>query len=567
MSSVLYRQMNITLEAFCVVLCALLLFYFYLGRKTTDQSAKWFVGMTASNILMLLGDIVHRVLSGVPGLPVYYALWTAITVYFAASGTLMLAFMGYVIVYLGRTARIPPRWFRVGAALAGAQVLLALTTPLTRAVFYISPDNIHYRGPLMLLTQLLAFVLYVLIFFLLMKHRRGLTGRDFAALLSYIIVPLIAELVQFITYEIAALNVALSLELVLIFIFIQVDTALSRKQNENRLMKIEAQHMESLREQQEDLIDQITTVLSNTVEAKDLYTHGHAVRVAQYAREIMSRMGGDEQAQRNIYYMGLLHDIGKIRIPDSIINKQGRLTDEEFDQIKLHTVAGYHILKKITPIPDLASGARWHHERWDGRGYPNGLSGENIPLVARIISVADAYDAMTSNRSYRDTIPQAKVRSEIERGIGSQFDPTVARIMLDMIDTDTGYTMKQVVSSYGESILVIDDDPMVFQFVKLALEGENYTLTYADTADEGILLMLEEKFDLVLLDVEMPGKDGFAVLRWIRDHLRKTRVIFLTGDRELHIIKRGEELGVDDYVTKPIFLPTLKECVRNVLSH
>ncbi len=563
----LYRQMNITLETFCVILCALLLFYFYLGRRTTDRSAKWFVGMTASNILMLLGDIAHRVLSGMPGLPVYYALWTANTVYFTASGMLMLTFMGYVIVYLGRTARISPRWFRAGAVLAGAQVLLALITPLTRAVFYISPDNIHHRGPLVLLTQALAFVLYALIFLLLMKHRRGLAGRDFAALLSYIIVPLIAELVQFITYEIAALNVALSLELVLIFIFIQVDTALSRKQNENRLMKIEAQHMERLRAQQEDLIDQITTVLSNTVEAKDLYTHGHAVRVAEYAREIMSRMGGDEQAQRNIYYMGLLHDIGKIRIPDSIINKRGCLTDEEFDQIKLHTVAGYHILKKITPIPDLASGARWHHERWDGQGYPNGLSGENIPLVARIISVADAYDAMTSNRSYRDTIPQAKVRSEIQRGMGAQFDPSVAQIMLDMIDADPGYDMKQVVSSYGESILVIDDDPMVFQFVRRALEGENYTLTYVDDPDEGILLMQEEKFDLVLLDVEMPGKDGFTVLRWIRDHLRRMRVIFLTGDRELHIIKRGEELGVDDYVTKPIFLPALKECVRNVLSH
>ncbi len=559
--------MNITLEAFCVVLCALLLFYFYLGRKTTDQSAKWFVGMTVSNILMLLGDIVHRVLSGMPGLPVYYALWTAITVYFAASGTLMLAFMGYVIVYLGRAARISPRWFRMGAVLAGAQVLLALSTPLTHVVFYISSDNIHHRGPLILLTQLLAFVLYILIFLLLMKHRRGLTGRDFAALLSYIIVPGIAELVQFVTYEIAALNVALSLELVLIFIFIQVDTALSRKQNENRLMKIEAQHMEHLREQQEDLVDQIITVLSNAVEAKDPYTHGHAVRVAGYAREIMSRMGGDEEAQRNIYYMGLLHDIGKIRIPDSIINKQGRLTDEEFDQIKLHTVAGYHILKKITPIPDLASGARWHHEQWDGHGYPNGLSGENIPLVARIISVADAYDAMTSNRSYRDTIPQAKVRAEIARGMGKQFDPAVAQVMLDMIDADANYTMKQVVSPYTESILVIDDDPMVFQFVKLALKGENYILTYADNGDEGILLMQEEEFDLVLLDVEMHGKDGFTVLRWIRDHLHRMKVIFLTGDRELHIIKRGEELGVNDYVTKPIFLPALKECVRNVLRH
>ncbi len=128
--------------------------------------------------------------------------------------------------------------------------------------------------------------------------------------------------------------------------------------------------------------------------------------------------------------MGLLHDVGKIGVPDEIINKTSRLTDDEFAQIKKHLVVGEKILKNIKEMPQLSFGARWHHERIDGRGYPDGLKGDEIPEQARIIAVADAYDAMTSNRSYRELMAQEKVRGEIERGKGAQFDEKFADIML-----------------------------------------------------------------------------------------------------------------------------------------
>jgi putative two-component system response regulator len=166
--------------------------------------------------------------------------------------------------------------------------------------------------------------------------------------------------------------------------------------------------------------------------------------VAEYAREIARRAGYSPQEQDEIYMMGLLHDVGKIGIQDAIINKNGRLTDEEFAVIKTHPSVGAEILKKITDLPTLVTGARWHHERFDGGGYPDGLSGEEIPEVARIIAVADTYDAMTSNRSYRSQLPQEQVRAEIARCSGSQFDPRFAEIMLAMIDEDTGYEMREV---------------------------------------------------------------------------------------------------------------------------
>lgn len=200
-------------------------------------------------------------------------------------------------------------------------------------------------------------------------------------------------------------------------------------------------------EQQEKLnrlTIQIVMTLSGAVDAKDPYTNGHSRRVAEYSREIALRAGYDQAYGERIYLIGLLHDIGKIGIPDTIINKPDRLSDEEYELAKNHPVVGCKILENIPEFPELAIGAHWHHERFDGKGYPDGLSGMDIPEEARIIAVADTYDAMTSRRSYRDVLPQEVVRSEIEKGVGTQFDPRFSRIMLQMIDEDKEYQMRQM---------------------------------------------------------------------------------------------------------------------------
>ena len=188
---------------------------------------------------------------------------------------------------------------------------------------------------------------------------------------------------------------------------------------------------------------QIVKALSGAIDAKDTYTNGHSTRVAEYAREIARRAGFSESAQNDIFMMGLLHDVGKIGISDAIINKPARLSDEEYAIIKTHSVIGETILKNIPEFPKLSIGTRWHHERYDGSGYPDGITGEAIPVEARIIAVADAYDAMTSKRSYRTNLPQHIVRDEVVRGKGTQFDPRFADIMLGMIDEDPEYEMRE----------------------------------------------------------------------------------------------------------------------------
>ena len=187
------------------------------------------------------------------------------------------------------------------------------------------------------------------------------------------------------------------------------------------------------RERDRQIIVQSMKTFSNFIDAKDEYTRGHSLRVAYYTRKIAQRLDFDEDALDNIYYIALLHDVGKIYIPDEILMKPGKLTDDEMNIIKTHTTKGATILKDFSSIPFIMDGAEYHHERFDGTGYPSGLKGEEIPLVARIIGVADAYDAMNSNRCYRPAFPKDRIIEELKKYSGLQFDPDIVKIMLELL--------------------------------------------------------------------------------------------------------------------------------------
>lgn len=329
--------------------------------------------------------------------------------------------------------------------------------------------------------------------------------------------------------------------------------------------KVDEQTLE-LRGQQkkiDELYIQTVTALSEAVDAKDRYTSGHSRRVAEYSRMIAARMGKSREEQKEIYRAGLLHDVGKIRVPVEIINKPGRLTDEEYNIIKLHPVTGYHILQGISGNRDIAIAAKYHHERYDGKGYPNGLGGENIPEMARILGVADSYDAMTSNRSYRGVLPQEVVRAEIEKGRGTQFDPYVADIMLQLMDEDTEYKMQQN-NTGNKKILIVDDEPMNHKIIEHIIKDEQmYQIISAYSGQEALDILAKEKVKLIMLDVVMPEMDGLETLRLIRDKYQ-TPVVLMTADKTLDASTGLAELSCDDYVTKP-FLPLLiKEVIYNM---
>ncbi|MBL8764521.1 MAG: HD domain-containing protein [Phycisphaerae bacterium] len=178
--------------------------------------------------------------------------------------------------------------------------------------------------------------------------------------------------------------------------------------------------------------------LTASIDAKDRYTCGHSERVAHLAKRLALTTGMDEGQAERIRISGIVHDVGKIGVPEAVLCKQGRLTDDEFAAIKLHPSIGYRILKDIPQMSDIVPGVLYHHERWDGRGYPEGLQGQRIPLVARILALADSFDAMSSNRSYRAAMPRERVLAEIRRCAGTQFDPdlTPAFVSLDFTEFD-----------------------------------------------------------------------------------------------------------------------------------
>lgn len=186
-------------------------------------------------------------------------------------------------------------------------------------------------------------------------------------------------------------------------------------------------------ERDNEIIRESIETFTGFIDAKDPYTNGHSNRVAQYTRLIAKEMGFHGEDLDRIFYIALLHDCGKIGVPDNILGKPGKLTNEEFEIIKSHTVRGGEILHSFKSLKDADEGALYHHERYDGKGYPEGRAGEDIPLIARMICVADSFDAMNTNRVYRNRLTKERILEEIETNRGKQFDPKIADIMLKLL--------------------------------------------------------------------------------------------------------------------------------------
>lgn len=331
-----------------------------------------------------------------------------------------------------------------------------------------------------------------------------------------------------------------------------------------RKIRMHIKKVEESQRKLENMNEKMVTTIARTIDARDRYTNGHSQRVAKYAMELARRMGKTENEQKEIYYAALLHDVGKIHVPDAIIHKPSKLSEEEFAHIRLHPISGYYILKDIDEMDMIARGSRWHHERYDGNGYPNGLAGDGIPEVARIIGVADAYDAMTSNRSYRQIMPQERVREEIENGKGTQFDPQIADIMLEMIDEDVLYQMKQKCDT-TKNILIADGDSQATDIIEHILQNETeYIVHKSSSGKEALQILMKTPVEMVLLDIRLPDTDGFELCREIQKtwHIP---IVFMIEDKNFDTIERAAAMGIKDYLSKPVTPLTLLEVIRSIL--
>ena len=200
------------------------------------------------------------------------------------------------------------------------------------------------------------------------------------------------------------------------------------------LIQIRVTKLDAQREKDERIIEQMMNMFAGLIDTKDEYTMGHSARVAHYAKEIARRMQLGEEEVKKIGYIAMLHDCGKIGIPDQVLQKPESLTGEERSVIKEHTIMGGKVLENFTAIEGLKDGALYHHERFDGTGYPFGLKGKEIPFYARIIGVADSFDTMNSDRVYRERLPKETILEELKKNAGTQFDPEIVKYMIEMIE-------------------------------------------------------------------------------------------------------------------------------------
>lgn len=369
------------------------------------------------------------------------------TVYFGMDIAVGFQFLQYVSAYVYLERRSRSFLFnRIFFALCNLCLFVNLFTGI---VFSFDNEGNYLHGPLYIFVYVLPYYYIIFALGVVFYNYKKFELKQRISIINLFIFGLAGSIAQLLFFPNVLLSL-FSMSVGLIVCMFTLETPdyqlLMKTMGElDNLRQNLQQEVEKQTERSERISLQALKTLAVTIDAKDKYTNGHSVRVAEYAREIMKRSGGSEKEQEEIYYIGLLHDIGKIGVPDEIINKDSGLTDEEYEVIKTHPVIGADILKNISmDIPGIEVGARWHHEKYGGGGYPDGLKGDKIPREARIIGVADAYDAMTSKRSYRDILPQKVVRSELVDKSGIQFDPEYAKLMVEMIDEDTEYRMREV---------------------------------------------------------------------------------------------------------------------------
>ena len=435
------RQHQLNIMLVLIGICGILAFCVLLTKMLNQKRKNALFSLELSCMFLLIFDRYAYLFRGdISSLGFWMVRICNFSVFFF-SITIFYAFNSYLMDLLKNECGLSkcPLRIRICKIAAVLSIAVLIISQFTNFYYFFDQQNNYIRGKGILFSYIGPLIIVGMDLSLIIENFKKFRRIMSISLIIFAVFPIIASIIQIFSYGISFTNISIVGLAIILYLLGLIDL------NET-VEKAQQREIEFLKEEQNNMrvmFEQTATALANAIDAKDEYTHGHSMRVAEYALKIAQLAGKNEKYCSEVYFAGLLHDVGKIGVPISIINKSGKLTDEEFAEIKKHPVIGRQILSGIDKSPYLSIAANYHHERYDGHGYPYGLKGDDIPEIARIIAVADAYDAMTSKRSYRDTIPQEKVREEIVKGIGYQFDPNFATIMMHLIDLDTEYEMKE----------------------------------------------------------------------------------------------------------------------------
>lgn len=416
-------------------------------------------------------------------------------------------------------------------------------------------------------------VTFVAIFVTFIRDMLHGGSRGYHLALVGMVIALVSVLIEMVSVyfvvTISGLFIGIGL---VILLFLNLIRTVRSVRNLERLRQ--KKELESRRRQTERISLQTIKTLSVTVETKNVYTNGHSQRVADYSALIAGALGWDDKRINNLRNAAYMHDVGMIGIPDSIVNKPTRLTEEEYAIIQRHTLIGVDILKDITLIEHVAEVAHYHHERYDGTGYPEGLSGEEIPIEARIVAVADSYDAMNSKRIYRNALEKEKIIEELESCSGTQFDPVIAELFVRLIREGKVDTALLPAEPIGESKM----DHYESETTKFISDIMSTMQSQEDSDSYDFLTGLPVRSKGEILIAQMMQEHDGGLVFVDMDNLKKLNDVYghKAGDRALkllgNILKDAGDnsiacrLGGDEFL---LFLPDYSKdeihaCVKHI---
>ncbi len=334
---------------------------------------------------------------------------------------------------------VVPFRLKVTSALAIIGEIMVIVSQFTGLYYTIDSTNTYQRAPGFIISYIVPVLIPVLQLTFILQTYKKMHRELRLSLVMFPAVPLLSSLLQMLFYGVLLTDIALAVMSVLIYIFALRDvnaTVEEAKRKELNILQQEEKEMSFL-------FKEMVSTFVSSVDAKDVNRRGHAVRVAEYSRKLAETVGKSEEECEDAYFSALLHDVGKISLPDKIIKKSEKLTEEEQEIYEQHVIKGKEILAGVTEYPYMKDVAGYHHEWYDGTGYPGEYSGEDIPELARLVAVADGYDDMTSIRDDREPMPQQVIREEIIKESGTRYDPVYVKAMISLIDNDRDYQLRE----------------------------------------------------------------------------------------------------------------------------
>ncbi len=426
------HQLNIMLAfaGICAAMIVMLLF-----TKAMSTRKKWIlILMELSAFLLVFFDRLAYIYSGNLSRTGYVMVRVSNFIVFFITSEIVLAYDLYLVEMIkesGELTNLPRRVNLVGM-LSVMGMILAVVAQFTGLYYTFDEYNKYQRAPGFAICYIIPVVAPLILLSVVFKYRAIFRKWIYRSLILFVVAPIGASLIQLFVYGVSLTNLTFVVCAMFMYIFAYLDI----NDEVEKAHRLEIEFLQDEKKRIRHLFDQTVSSFVNALDARYIHTQGHSQRVANYSRRIAELSGMEDEKCDEVYYAALLHDIGRMWMPDSIVKNYGRLSEEDAEKVRNMPVIGSQILSGIDDFPNLGLGAHYHCERYDGGGYPDGLKGNDIPDEARIVAVADAYDLMATVSDLTPPLPKMVIRERIVKESGGQLDPEYAGIMTQLIDTD-----------------------------------------------------------------------------------------------------------------------------------